>query len=699
MVDKKLSFWQLINNYDKIEIPIIQRDYAQGRDTKEVKNLREKFIYDFLLESLLKSQPIELDFVYGSILKEQTEEKTRKLFIPLDGQQRLTTLFLLHYYIAIKENSIDKIKSQLSRFTYETRPSAHDFCIKLLDFNEVKNLKNIKEEIKDSVWFNFEWKEDPTVSGMLNMLDTFAKHEGLNNHEELLLPKLLDNDNRFISFYFTKLEEFGLTENLYIRMNARGKSLNDFENFKSEFFKIIQYDDELLETVKDKIEYQWVENLWEYRADKSFLIDVPFLNFVSFITEMLYYKNAEFRSSESYADDFLDFKLLKEIYTDEESLKFLIFSLDYVKTLSSYEEPFMWGKDKDSIKTILSKLIKGRKDTNEFFVIYASLQYSYQEKKPGNLMDYLRVIRNLISNTPDNSRREWPRLIPSTESLISDENVYNLLSENTEANTLLGFSKEQRKEEIYKSKIFLSFPALKKDFFDIEDHSSFEGNITNILRSTFADSEDDFSDLLDNQYTAESFQSLLGIFKAYQEIAKKDFDLIWGNLIDSSLYEQTYDERLVSPENYQKHPALLYLAKMYASQKDNLDIFIEKFQKNYIKTLGEKYSDFGKIRDVKQQLKLYYIIQQRIYKTDPISFFKNGNFNFGWLRKEKGYKSHFVNGVEGSSYFENSNPIFQLYNSQFRYNSGINFLNTLDIEIIGGKKRNPFQLIKEWAEK
>ena len=30
---KHLSFWQLINDY-KIEIPIIQRDYAQGREDK-----------------------------------------------------------------------------------------------------------------------------------------------------------------------------------------------------------------------------------------------------------------------------------------------------------------------------------------------------------------------------------------------------------------------------------------------------------------------------------------------------------------------------------------------------------------------------------------------------------------------------------------------------------------------------------------
>ena len=37
----KQSFWQLLNNC-KIVIPIIQRDYAQGRKGKE--HIREKFL-------------------------------------------------------------------------------------------------------------------------------------------------------------------------------------------------------------------------------------------------------------------------------------------------------------------------------------------------------------------------------------------------------------------------------------------------------------------------------------------------------------------------------------------------------------------------------------------------------------------------------------------------------------------------------
>ena len=83
----------------KIVIPIIQRDYAQGRDEKEkdgpVFRVRNRFLD--ALKNAITSTPITLDFVYGDIDAEGT-------LTPLDGQQRLTTLFLLHWYVAKKEH-------------------------------------------------------------------------------------------------------------------------------------------------------------------------------------------------------------------------------------------------------------------------------------------------------------------------------------------------------------------------------------------------------------------------------------------------------------------------------------------------------------------------------------------------------------------------------------------------------------------
>jgi uncharacterized protein with ParB-like and HNH nuclease domain len=94
--EKVICFPELLKNH-KIEIPIIQRDYAQGR--KDKKEIRINFL-TALHQSILEDKNIKLDFIYGSIVDDS--------FQPLDGQQRLTTLFLLCYYACVKDNQLNE---------------------------------------------------------------------------------------------------------------------------------------------------------------------------------------------------------------------------------------------------------------------------------------------------------------------------------------------------------------------------------------------------------------------------------------------------------------------------------------------------------------------------------------------------------------------------------------------------------------
>lgn len=697
-MSSKYTFWELCNFYDKIEIPIIQRDYAQGRNTEDVLKLRNKFVHDYLIQSIIEDEKIELDFVYGSILTEVIGDEKIKIFIPLDGQQRLTTLFLLHFFVALKEGRVSEVQDVLKKFAYETRPSAHDFCRILLDFCDFKDLSEIKSEIEDSVWFNEEWKNDPTVSGMLNMLDTLANNVDLINAPIGLLDKLICKKSNLVSFYFTDLDQFGLTENLYIRMNARGKMLTEFENFKSEFTKIIRYNHALLEIVKDKIEYVWVDNLWNFRSSNSYIVDSPFMAYLSFLTEMLYYKNAEFRAK-SYETNFLDFRVLSEVYSIEYNLKFLIFSYDFIEEAKSYNNAILW--EEESIHIILKDVLNNKRDTNQSIIFFLTLLYFFNQQPTENLSDFLRVVRNLIENTPDNSRREWPRLISSLENLISDKNVYTVLYELKDENKLIGLSVDQRKEEIFKATLINKFTESKPLIHEIEDHRNFKGNITNILLTPFADSEAQFNDVeLDIiEYEIKHLGMLKEIYEGYKKISQQDFNLIWGNLLITSLYTQTYESRLVYSGLFKKHPAILLFARKFGISKLELTDFIIKTQKDYVIELATKYDDFSKIRSVKDQLYLYYIISERIYNLPYNLFFKNHYFNFGWLKKETGYKSLFTDGIENCNYFPSSSPIFQVYNQQFRFNLGLNINNNLDIEIVGrNNKKKPFDLIIKWSK-
>lgn len=146
---------------NKIVIPLIQRDYAQGRIDKDINRVRSRFLQ--ALYRAVTGEPITLDFVYGDIDEEGT-------MTPLDGQQRLTTLFLLHWYAAKKEKISDDKYAFLSRFSYETRYSARYFCAELVKFMPSFET-TLSADIKNQAWFPFDWKDDPTISSMLVMLD------------------------------------------------------------------------------------------------------------------------------------------------------------------------------------------------------------------------------------------------------------------------------------------------------------------------------------------------------------------------------------------------------------------------------------------------------------------------------------------------------------------------------------------------
>ena len=93
---QRLGFLKLFERYDHVEIPLIQRDYAQGRES--AKAVRERFLDSLLAILKDDKQPLSLDFIYGEVMEEV--EGKPSCFQPIDGQQRLTTLFLLHWYLA-----------------------------------------------------------------------------------------------------------------------------------------------------------------------------------------------------------------------------------------------------------------------------------------------------------------------------------------------------------------------------------------------------------------------------------------------------------------------------------------------------------------------------------------------------------------------------------------------------------------------
>ena len=60
---QKLTLWEMLDKYN-IEIPKIQRDYAQGRKGKN--ELRRAFLGDLYDALVRRKNDLKLDFVYGT---------------------------------------------------------------------------------------------------------------------------------------------------------------------------------------------------------------------------------------------------------------------------------------------------------------------------------------------------------------------------------------------------------------------------------------------------------------------------------------------------------------------------------------------------------------------------------------------------------------------------------------------------------
>lgn len=259
--------------YTAVEIPILQRDYAQGRldpRTKGINRKGENFV-SVLFNALREGKGLHMDIIYGSIEIRDGDHPEEKTFIPLDGQQRLTTLWLLHWYLSQWEERSEEIASLLQRFTYATRSTARDFCQRLCSLRLTRDeLTNPSEYFSEKMWFTSKYSYDPTIQSMLNMLSAIAKEQ----HKHPVSFDQLES----LQFRSFDIGAYELTDELYIKMNRRGKQLESIENLKADFvgyLKKIGHDFSKPDSYDRKLDHEWADMAWGCRENEDF--DIRYL--------------------------------------------------------------------------------------------------------------------------------------------------------------------------------------------------------------------------------------------------------------------------------------------------------------------------------------------------------------------------------------------------------------------------------------
>lgn len=483
------SFWSILSQKKyTICIPRIQRDYAQGRIGPEAEQIRLHFLNDIFF-ALENDNPLDINFIYGNI---DENKKGEKRFIPIDGQQRLTTLFLLHwYFISLANQLTPENKSVLNRFQYETRFTTGDFCSRLvndvhIDLRElVLEKKDLISVIKDYYWFFNTYDSDASIKAMLVMLGDI--------HKKVCNLKNLDNIDCFfeklttkscpIHFLFLNISDFGLTDEIYLKMNARGKALTEFENFKAQLSSYLSVTDpSFSQKFIENINGVWSQFFWheEYRANikskdnkdtKSIIFDDQIMNLFRFIMMNEYVSNVKIDDGTSKTKYLIrnvisslnresNFLFFNHLFSDNFSLV-----LDYDSGSSNvninvfhfinkllnvlakkrrdsgnlrFVDSTLYDKQYINEDTCFQRVIRSTNEKNlsydEQILFYAEMCFlvkfsndDYSFDKNRELTEWIRYVYNLTSNMLYNAGDDYARSIRRVRAIVDSGDALNIL--------------------------------------------------------------------------------------------------------------------------------------------------------------------------------------------------------------------------------------------------------------------------------
>lgn len=475
-----------------IQIPMIQRDYAQGRDDPKATQIRKEFIATLTGASSGELTPIGLDFVYGDV--------RQGVFLPLDGQQRLTALFLLHWYLAVRSGGTD---APWLNFAYETRASARQFCEELrkvaalgvpVDGKPDFSSQKPAEWIKDQSWFMPGWKSEPTISSMLVVLD-YIDELLAETDAPAALERLTDRDQPAIHFHVLNLAEMGLDDDIYVRMNSRGKPLTDFEIFKARFgAKLEQFSPAKAHEFAQLIDGSWLDIFWAALAKgteeppAAAEVDAAILRYMRYLADFV-----DAREGSRIAEGDTEADVCLRVFGDEASdarLDWLFRAFDFwrnVEVSSWFATHFRDARDEAfEADARMPVFDPGQHGANLF--IACCRDYSPERHKtefPTRLalllhgilisecatdlttMQRLRIVRNLADWSLDEIRPEnMGRLIEQTEQIMA-----GVLPDSS------GFNVAQMEDERRKVEFLGQSPDLETALRVLEDHDLLRGRL------------------------------------------------------------------------------------------------------------------------------------------------------------------------------------------------------------------------------
>lgn len=648
-MDFKSAF---INNHKDILIPELQRDYVQGATETVIVPFIDKLLED----------DCDLNYIYGY--------NENGCFVPVDGQQRLITLWTLYLYLHCSLYPSDLFEVALS---FQSREFANEFCQRLrknLGY-VLKNLdssKDLDKEIENQNWFIHSWSRNMTVVNILNTLRYINKR---------LKHKVVVNIyNRFfgssspVTFAFLNMDEKnGLDDDIYIKMNGRGRQLSMFENLKSWMDQKVSHMP-FAKKWKGYMDNRWTALFWKNRnltQEHPEEIDDEQLHLFCNLLVLFHVKEPnillEAISNSDFKEELRDFleltdddvsaemffnrilsnltkgKMLPLVWLERLNMmpdSFFTFVFDALNTLSAQSlaindsELYFGGSEPDSDTRKKITRVYELCMTESSFGRTLPLLYSvicYKDSSVTNLCDWLRVIRNLILNREEKDGEKNADLrnvmscIERFANKAADENILEYLSgenvtEDKEIhqrgilNQLKAFSNQQIREEIRKSE-----PKMREflpDFMTMENMRFFSGRISALFNIIPEES-------FDSSNVHSTVTLLKIIFSGGDNGVTSRFDDINQHYFRRIL--MTYEPYYYGVEwrGYRSLCSGLDQWRRYVRGKDAPEALIGFVKEYALKNLSEEEL-FNDVKGKVEAISLNYLKNISISKTDTFKY-------------------------------------------------------------------------------
>jgi uncharacterized protein with ParB-like and HNH nuclease domain len=479
-------------NTFQIIIPEIQRDYVWKEDNviKLLQSIRENAerannltqgVTDDLLNQLAPS-------IRESVVREMEKKKNycnvgfiyayhdRELdgrFILIDGQQRITTLYLILLCLSVKESKSEYFKryyfkDRVPKIDYKVRDEAHAFMVNFIEYllqgNDYSN-------VKDQYWYYSECANDVTIQSILNNYDTIRNYIASN---ELSLQYVEDN----IEFWYFDTNQSMQGEELYIYMNSRGESVSPSESIKAELLKG--------KTGQEKHDWgeeweKWQDLFWKNNKNYQSADDgiEEFLRWIKII-ETIKRKTASIASQTTSLRKIRDDKKIgiQDITFERiESYYTALLTVLRYKESGKFKKEWLWGQF-ENIRPGVPRTSPTQIDVVDYLQLLPMLMYAerYPECLEEDFLRFARFFYNVrfFDTISKNPYASLINVVVLIESFLNDNHtdVVNLVNYRTNgsfANILT--DEEVIKLSIYKEQIDNDVRKdIEKAFWNVEDY-------------------------------------------------------------------------------------------------------------------------------------------------------------------------------------------------------------------------------------